>query len=151
MLLKCCTQYARKSGKLSRGHRTGKGQFSFQSLRQCQRMLKLLHKCTHLTHYITSKVMLKILQARLQQYLNRELAHVQAGFGKGRGTRDQTANIQHCWIIEKARVTEKHLLLLYWLRQSLWLCDHNKLWKIVQEMGLPDHLTCLLRILYAGQ
>ena len=81
--------------------------------RQCQRMLKLLHKCTHLTHYITSKVMLKILQARLQQYVNRELAHVQAGFGKGRGTRDQTANIQHCWIIEKARVTEKHLLLLY--------------------------------------
>ena len=60
-----------------------------------------------------NKVMLKILQARLQQYVNRELAHVQAGFGKGRGTRDQTANIQPCWIIEKARVTEKHLLLLY--------------------------------------
>ena len=74
-------------------------------------MLKLLHKCTHLTHYITSKVMLKILQARLQQYMNKELPDVQAGFRKGRGTRDQIANIHS--IIEKARVTEKHLLLLY--------------------------------------
>ena len=68
----------------------------------------------------TSKVMLKILQARLQQYVNRELPDVQAGFKKGRGTRDQIANI--CWIIEKARVSEKHLFLLYWLCQSLWLC-----------------------------
>ena len=72
----------------------------------------------------TSKVMLKILQARLLQYINRELPDVQAGFGKGRGTRDQIANI--CWIIEKARVPEKHLLLLYWLRQSLWLCGSQQ-------------------------
>ena len=69
----------------------------------------------------TSKVMLKILQARLQQYVNHELPDVQAGFRKGRGTRDQITNI--CWIVEKARVPEKHLLLLYWLCQSLWLCE----------------------------
>ena len=84
--------------------------------RQCQRMLKLPHNCTH-SH--SSKVMLKILQARLQQYVNRELPDVQAGYKKGRGTREQIANI--CWIIEKARVPEKHLFLLYWLCQRLWL------------------------------
>ena len=77
--------------------------------RQWQRMLKLPHNCTHLSH--TSKVMLKILQARLQQYVNRELPDVQAGFRKGRGTRDQIANIR--WIMEKARVPGKHLFLLY--------------------------------------
>ena len=89
---------------------TGLEKVSFHSNpkeRQCQRMLKLPHNCTHLT----SKVMLKILQARLQQYMNRELPDVQAGFRKGRGTRDQIANIR--WIIEKARVPEKHLFLLY--------------------------------------
>ena len=92
--------------------------------------------------------MLKILQARLQQY--RELPDVQAAFRTGRGTRDQIANIH--WIIKKARVLEKHLFLLYWLCQSLWLCgSHNKLWKILKEMGIQDHLTCLLRNLYAGQ
>ena len=85
--------------------------------------------------------MLKILQARLQQYMNRELPDVQAGFRKGRGTRDQIANIR--WIMEKERVPEKHLFLLYWLCQSLCV-DHSKLWKILQEMGIPDHLTCLL-------
>ena len=97
----------------------------------------------------TSKVMLKILQARLQQYVNHELPDVQARFRKGRGTRDQIANIR--WIIGKSkRVPEEHIRLLYWLHQSLWL-DHNKLWKILKEMGIPDHLTCLLRNLYAGQ
>ena len=103
----------------------------------------------HFTSH-TSKVMFKILQARLQQYVNRKLPDVQAGFRKGRGIRDQIANI--CWIIEKARVLEKHLFLLYWLCQSLWLCgSHNKLWEILKEMGIPDHLICLLRNLYAGQ
>ena len=93
--------------------------------------------------------MLKILQARLQQYVNRELPDVQAGFSKGRGTRDQIANI--CWIIEKAReFQKKHLLLLRWLHQSLCV-DYSKLWKMLKEMGIPDHLTCLLRNLYAGQ
>ena len=96
-----------------------------------------------------SKVMLKILQARLQQYMNRDRPNVQVGFRKGRGNRHQIANIH--WIIEKARVPEKHLLLLHWLRQSLWCVDHNKLWKILKDMGIPDHLTCLLRNLYAGQ
>ena len=76
--------------------------------------------------------------------MNHELPDVQACFRKGRGARDQTANM--CWIIKKARVPEKHLLLLYWLCQSL--C---KLWKILREMGIPDHLTCLLRNLYVGQ
>ena len=92
--------------------------------------------------------MLKILQARLQQYMNCELPDVQSGFRKGRGTRDQIANI--CWIIEKARVPEKHLFLLYWLCQSLCV-DHNKLLKTLKEMGIPDHLTCLVRNLFAGQ
>ena len=110
-------------------------------------MFKLLHNCTHLILY-AGKVTLKILQVRLQQYMNRELPDVQAGFRKRRGTRDQIANIH--WIIEKARVWEKHLILLYWLCQSLWLWITTN-WKILQKMGIPDHLTCLLRNLYAGQ
>ena len=93
--------------------------------------------------------MFKILQARLQQYVNSELPDAQAGFRKGRGTRDQIANI--CWIMEKAReFQKKHLFLLYWLCQSLCV-DSNQLWKILKEMGIADHLTCLLRNLYAGQ
>ena len=83
-----------------------------------------------------------ILQARLQQYMNCELPDVQAGFRKGRGTRDQIANIH--WIIEKARVPEKHLFLLYWQCKAFECVDHNKLWKILKEMGIPDHLICLL-------
>ena len=93
--------------------------------------------------------MLKILQARLQQYVNCEFPDVQAGFRKGRGIRDQIANIR--WIIEKARVPEKHLFLLYRLCKAFGCMDHNKLWKILKEMGIPDHLTCLLRNQYAGQ
>ena len=93
--------------------------------------------------------MLKILQARLQQYVNRELPDAQTGFRKHRGARDQIANI--FWIMEKAReFQKKHLFLVYWLWQSLCV-DHNKLWKIVKEMGIPDHLTCLLIKLYTGQ
>ena len=92
--------------------------------------------------------MLKILQARLQQYVNRELPDSQAGFRKGRETRDQIANIR--WIIEKARIPEKHLLLLYWLRQSFWLCGSQQTGKFL-EMGISDYLTRLLRNLYAGQ
>ena len=93
--------------------------------------------------------MLKILQARLKQYVNCELPDVQTGFTKGRGTRDQIANIR--WIIEKARVPEKHLLLFYFYAKAFDCVDHNKLWKILKEMEMPDHLTCLLRNLYAGQ
>ena len=94
--------------------------------------------------------MLKILQARLQQYVNRELPDVQAGFRKGRGTRDQVANIR--WIIEKAREFQKNIYFCFLDYAKAFDCvDHNKLWKILKEMGIPDHLTCLLRNLYAGQ
>ena len=187
MLWKCCTPFASKFGKLSSGHRTGKGQFSFQSQRKVMpnnaQTTAQLHSCHMLVKWsevaqscptlydpvdcslpgsslhgilqarilewvaisfsrgssqlrdqtLVSHIagrcfnlwatrdcqMLKILQARLQQYVNHELPDVQAGFRKGRGTRDQIANIR--WIMEKARVPEKHLFLLYWLCQSLWL------------------------------
>ena len=98
----------------------------------------------------TSKVMLKILQARLQQYMNCELPDVQAGFRKGRGTKDQIANIR--WIIKKARVFQKSIYFCFIDYAKAFDCvDHNKLWKILKQMGIPDHLTCLLRNLYAGQ
>ena len=94
--------------------------------------------------------MLKILQARLQQYVNQELPGVQAGFRKGRRTRDQITNIH--WIIEKARELQKNIYFCFIDYAKAFDCvDHNKLWKILQEMGIPDHLTCLLRNLYAGQ
>ena len=93
---------------------------------------------------------LKIPQARLQQYVNRELPDVQAGFRKGRGTRDQIANI--CWIIEKAGEFQKNIYFCFIDYAKAFDCvGYNKLWKILQEMGIPDHLTCLLRNLYAGQ
>ena len=95
-------------------------------------------------------MLIKILQARLQQYVNRELTDVQAGFKKGRGTRDQTANIR--WIIEKAREFQKNIYFCFCDYAKAFDCvDHNKLWNILQEMGIPEHLTCLLRNLYAGQ
>ena len=94
--------------------------------------------------------MLKNLQARLQQYMNRELPDVQAGFRKGRGTRDQIANI--CWIMEKATKFQKNIYFCFIDHAKAFDCvDHNKLWKILKEMGISDHLTCLLRNLYAGQ
>ena len=97
-----------------------------------------------------SKVMLKILQARLQQYRNCELPDVQAGFRKGRRTRDQIANIH--WITEKAREFQKNIYFCFTDYAKASDCvDHNKLWKILQEMGIPDHLICLPRNLYAGQ
>ena len=94
--------------------------------------------------------MLKILQARLLQYMKRELPDIQAGFWKGRGTRVQIANI--CWIIEKAREFQKNIYFYFIDYAKDFDCvDHNKLWKILKEMGIPDHLTCLLRNLYADQ
>ena len=94
--------------------------------------------------------MLKILQARLQQYVNRELPDVQAGFRKGRGTRNQIANI--CWIMEKARAFQKNIYFCFIDYAKAFDCvDQNKLWKILKHVGIPDHLTCLLRNLYAGQ
>ena len=94
--------------------------------------------------------MLKILQARLQQYVNHELPDVQAGFRKGRGTRDQIANIP--WIMEKAREFQKNIYFCFIDYAKASDCvDHHKLWKILREMGIPDHLICLLRNMYAGQ
>ena len=98
----------------------------------------------------TSKVMLNILQARLQQYVNCELPDVQAGFRKGRGSRDQIANIH--WIMEKAREFQKNIYFCFIGCAKAFDCvDHNKPWKILKEMGIQDHLTSLLRNLYAGQ
>ena len=108
--VKCCTEYARKFGKVSSGHKNGKGQFSFQSQRKAMPK-NAQTTCTIALISRASKVMLKIFQARLQQYVNCKLPDVQAGFLKGRGTRDQIANTT--WIMETARVPEKHLFLVY--------------------------------------
>ena len=106
------------------------------------------HTIAFISH--TRKVMLKILQARLQQYMNCELPDVQAGFRKGRGTRDQIDNIR--WIIKKARKFQKNIYFCFIDYAKAFDCvDRNKLWKILQEMGILDHLTCLLRNLYADQ
>ena len=110
MLFKCCIQYGSKFGKLSSGHRTGKGQFSFQSLRKA--IPKNAQTTTQL-HSSLTLVMLKILQARLQQYMNQELPDVQDSFRKGRGTRDQIGNI--CWVIEKAREFQKKKIYLLFI------------------------------------
>ena len=128
---------------------TGPEKVSFHSNpkeRQCQRMFKC-HTIALISH--ASKVMLKILQARLQQYMNCELPDIQTGFRKDRGTRDQIANI--CWIIEKAREFQKIIYFFIDYAKAFDYVDHNKLGKILKEMGIPDHLTCLLRNMYAGQ
>ena len=104
------------------------------------------HRIALISH--TSKVMLRILQARLQQYVNWELPDVQAGFRKGRETRDQIANIR--WIMEKAREFQKKICFVDYAK-AFDCGDHNKLWKILQQMWIPDHLTCLLRNLYPDQ
>ena len=139
MLLKCCTQRASQFGKLSSGHRTGKGQFSFQSQRKAKPKNVQTTAQLHSSHTL-AEVMLKILQARLQQFVNRELPDVQAGFRKGRGTRDQIANIHS--IIEKATEFQKKICFCFIDYTKAFDClDHNKLWKILKEMGIPDHLT----------
>ena len=119
---------------------TGLEKISFHSNskeKQCQRMFKLLHNCTH---SYTSKAMLKILQARLQQYLNRELPDVQAGFRQGRGIRDQIVNI--CWIIEKGKEFQKNIYFCFFDYAKDFDCvDQSILWKIPKEMGIPSHLT----------
>ena len=132
---------------ISSGHRTGKRQFSFQSQRKA--MPKNVQTTT-LIAFIShaSKVMLKILQARLQQYVNQELPDVQAGFRKGRGTRDQIANIHQN--IKKARQFQKNICFIDYAK-DFDCVDHSKLWKSLKEMGIPDHVTCLLKNLYAGQ
>ena len=115
--------------KLSSGHRTGKEQFSFQFQR---------------------RAVVKNVQTTIQSYMNQELPHVQTQFRKGRGTRDQTANI--CWIVEKAREFQKNMYFCFIDYVEVFdYVDQNKLWKILKETGILDHLTCLLRSLYAGQ
>ena len=135
----CCTQYASKFGKLSRLEKV-----SFHSNpkeRQCQRMLKLPHNCT-VSH--ASKIMRKILQARLQQYVNRKLPDIQAIFRKARGTRDQIANIH--WVIEKARKFQKNIYFCFIDYSKAFDCvDHNKLWKILKEMGILHYYTPNIR------
>ena len=148
MLLKCCTQYVSKFRKFNNGHRTGKGQFSFQSQERHAKECSSYHTIALISH--ASKVKLKIRQARLPQYVNWELPEVQAGFRKGRGTRDQMTNIH--WIIEKAREFQQNIHFCFIdYAKTLDCVYHKKPWKILKEMGIPDHLTCILRYLYAGQ
>ena len=144
MLLMCCTQYASKFGKLSSGHRTVFIPIPKNSnAKECSNCSKI----ALISH--TSKVILKILQARLQQYMNHELPDVQAEFRKGRGTE---IKLPTCMDHRKSkRVPEKHLLLFNWLGQSIWLCGAQQNWKILIELGIPDHIPCLLRNLYAGK
>ena len=133
MLHSTCQQF----GKLTSGHGTGKG-----NEKECSNY----HTIALISY--SSKVMLKILQTRLQHYMNRELSNVQAGFRKGRGTRGQIANIR--WIIKIAIEYQKNMCFIDYAK-DFDCVDHNKLWKILKEMGIPDHLTCLLRNLYADQ
>ena len=144
MLGKCCTQYVSKFGKLSSGHRTGKRSVFISipkkgNAKECSNY----HTSALISH--ASKIMLKLLQARLQQYVNCDLPDVQAGFRKNRGTRDQIANIH--WITEKAKEFQKNIYFCF-IDYAKWITTN---WKILKEMGIPDHLTCLLRNLYAGQ
>ena len=149
MLLKCCTQYASKFGKLKSWPQDLKRSV-FIPVPKKGNAKECTNYCTIVLLSHANKVMLKILQARLQQYVNHELPYVQAGFRKGRGTRDQIANIH--WIIEKAREFQKNIYFCFIDYAKAFDCvDCNKLWKILKEMGLPDHLTCFLRNLYAGQ
>ena len=136
MLWKCCTQYA------SSGHRIGKVSFhSNPEERQCQRMFK--YRTTELISH-ASKVMLKILKARCQWYVNWEIPDIQAGFRKGKGTRYQIANMR--WIKEKAREFQKNIYFCFIDYTKAFHCvDYNKLWKILKEMWISDYLTCLLR------
>ena len=143
MLWKCCIQYASKFENSSVA--TGLEKVSFHSnAKECSNYC-IIALISH-----ASKVMLKILQARLQQYMNRELPDVQAGFRKGRGTRDQIVNI--CWITKKAREFQKNIYFCFVDYAKSFDCvDQNKLRKILKEMEISDHLSCLLRNLYAGQ
>ena len=123
---------------------TGLEKVSFHSNPEKGNAKECSKHCTIALVSRTTKVMLKILQARLQQYVNCELPDVQAGFRNGRGTRDQIANI--CWIIEKTREFQKNIYFCFIdYAKAFDYVDHNKLWKILKEMGIPDHLTCLLR------
>ena len=149
MLWKRCTQYASKIWKTQQWPQDWKRSVFIPITKKGNaKEYSNYHKIALFSH--ASKVMLKILQARLQEYVNWELAYVQATFRKGRGTRDQISNI--CWIIKKAREFRKNIYFCFIDYAKVFGCmDHNKLWKILQDLGIPDHFTCLLRNLYAGQ
>ena len=142
-LLKCYTQFASKFEKLSSGHRTWKNQFSFQPQRKVMPKNPQTTTQLHSSHML-AKVMLKILQARLQWYMNHEIPDVQAGFRKGRWSRDQIANIH--WIIIKARESQKSICFCFidYVKAFDWV-DHNKVWKLHKEMEISEHMTFLLR------
>ena len=141
MLWKCCMQYASKFGNSAVVTRLEKVSFH-SNPKECSNY--------HTIALISSKIMLKILQASLQQYINQDLPDAQAGFRKGRWTRDQIAN--NYWIIEKLRELQKNIYFGFIDHAKAFDCvDHNKLWKILKEIGISDHLTCLLRNLYRGQ
>ena len=145
MLLICCTQYASKFGKLSNSHRTGKGQFSFQSQRNT--MTKNVQTIAQLhSSHMLAKQCSKFSKPGFKNIYTANFQMFKLDLEKS-----EEPNCQHLLDHRKSkRIPEKHLLLLYWLCQSHCV-DHHKLWKILQEMGIPDHLTCILRNLYAGQ
>ena len=149
MLLKWCIQYISKFGKLSSGHSTGKRSVYIPTpkkgnAKECSKY------CTTVLISHASKVVLKIPQARLQQYVNQELPDVQAEFWWGRGTTDQIANLH--WITEKTRKFQKNIYFCFIdYAKAFDYVDDNKLWEILQEMGIAYHLTCLLRNLYVGK
>ena len=145
MLLKCCAQYVSKFGKLSSGHRTGKGQFSFQS----QRKAMPKNDQTIVLISYTSKVMLKILQVRLPKYIKHELPDFSLGLEKAEEPEFKLPTSTGSW---KKQEFQKSIYLCFIDYAKAFDCvDHNKLWKILKDMGIPDHLICLLRNLYAGQ
>ena len=146
ILLKCCTQYARKSGKLNSGRSMGKCQFHSnlkeRAMPKNVRTTGQLHSFLMRVDYAQNPLSYTSAVCELRN------SRVQAGFRKGRGTRDQIVNI--CWIIEKAREFHKNIYFCY-IDTAKLLCGHNKLWKILKEIGIPGHLTYLLRNLYVGQ
>ena len=150
MLWKCCTRYTSKYGKLSSGQQNWKMSV-FILFSKKNNAKECSNYRTIAVFSYASKVMLKILQARLQQYVNRKLPDVQAGFRKGRGTKEQIAKV--CWIIVKAREFQKKKIYFCFIDYTKAFdgVDHNELWKILQEMEIPELLSFLLRILYAGQ
>ena len=147
MLLKFCIQYVTKFGKLSSGLQDWK-RSAFIPVPKKGNAKECSNHCAIVLISQASKFTLKILQVRFQQYVNWEPPDVQAGFRKGRETRDQIASIQ--WIPEKTREFQKNICFSDYMK-AFDCVDHNKLWEILQEIGIPDHLTCLLRNLYAGQ
>ena len=148
MLWKHCTQYASKFGKLSSGQDWQRSVFFAIQKKGNAKECSDYSTMTLISH--AGEGMLKILQVRLHQFGTRELPDIQAGFSKGSGTKDQIANIH--WIIEKAREFQENIYFCFIDNTKAFVCvDHNKLWRIFKEMGVPDHLTCLLRNLYGGQ